>query len=358
MPNQPYRFPLMLLALIILASALWAGLLRLGWNLPVLQPALPVSHGPLMVAGFFGTLIALERAVALGKTWAYGSPLLSGIGGLLVSFGLGDQIGLLLMTLGSAWLVLIFATILRKHRQRYMVVMASGALALLVGNLLWLLGWPVFQLVLWWAGFLILTIAGERLELGRMMRQTNFGRAAFAASVLVFIAGLLILLFSWNLGVRLTGVGMILLGLWLLRFDIARRTVKKTGLTRFIAVCLLSGYVWLLVSGTLALFYGAVSAGPVYDAILHAIFLGFVFAMIFGHAPIIFPAVLGIAIEYKSYFYLPLILLHVSLIVRIGGEMLGSSLARLWGGMFNVIAVIIYLGMLAPVGSCRKSKSG
>jgi hypothetical protein len=356
MSKKRYRYPLMLLALIILTAAAWAGLLRLGWSWPVLQPTLPVSHGPLMVAGFFGTLIALERAVAMGKAWAYGSPLLSGIGGLLVAFGLGEQVGPVLMTLGSAWLVLIFAAILRQHRDRYMVVMALGALALLVGNLLWLFGTPVFQLVLWWSGFLILTIAGERLELGRLVRQTKFSQVAFAIATLIFLAGLVILILRWDGGVRLTGVGMILLGLWLLRFDIARRTVKQTGLTRFIAVCLLSGYVWLLVSGIIALFYGAMSAGPVYDAMLHSIFLGFVFAMIFGHAPIIFPAVLGIEIHYKSNFYFPLILLHVSLVVRIGGELLGSSPARLWGGLFNVIAVIVYLGMLAQISSLRKSK--
>jgi hypothetical protein len=345
----------MLLALAILIAAAWAGLLRLGWAWPVLQPTLPVSHGPLMVAGFFGTLIALERTMAIGKTWAYGSPLLSGIGGLLVAFGLGWQIGPVLMTLGSAWLVLIFAAILRKHRTGYLLVMALGPVALLVGNLLWLFGKPVYQLVLWWAGFLILTIAGERLELGRMVRQTRFGRIAFTLSMVILLVGLVILLFTWDLGVRLTGIGMILLGLWLLRFDIARRTVKQTGLTRFIAVCLLGGHVWLVVSGLIALLYGSVAAGPVYDAMLHAIFLGFVFAMIFGHAPIIFPAVLGIEIEYKSYFYIPLIFLHISLVVRLGGELLGSGMARLWGGLFNVIAVILYLRMIAPIGSRRKS---
>jgi hypothetical protein len=347
----------MLLALVILTAAAWAGLLRLGWAWPALRPTLAVSHGALMVAGFFGTLIALERAVAIGKDWAYVSPLLSAIGGLLIAFGLGGQVGPVLLTLGSAGLVLIFATILYKHQTGYILVMALGAVALLVGNLLWLIGRPVFQLVLWWAGFLILTIVGERLELGRLVRQTRFSRAAFTSALVVFLIGLVILIPIWSLGVRLTGVGMILLGLWLLRFDVARRTVKQSGLTRFIAVCLLSGYAWLVISGLIALAYGAVPAGPVYDAMLHAIFLGFVFAMIFGHAPIIFPAVLGIEIEYKSYFYIPLILLHISLVVRIGGELLGSGMARLWGGLFNVIAVILYLGMIAPIGSRRKSNN-
>lgn len=307
MSNQRYRIPLVLLSIIILAAAAWAGLIRLGWSWPALQPDLPPNHGPLMVAGFFGTLIALERAVAMGKAWAFTSPLMSGTGGLLVAFGLGGQIGPILMALGSALLVLIFAVLLLKYRTSYMIVMALGAAALLVGNLLWLFGTPVYHLVLWWAGFLILTIAGERLELGRLIRQTKLSQVIFTLAVVVFLIGLVILLPAWDLGVRLAGAGMALLSLWLLSFDIARRTIKQNGLTRFIAVCLLGGYVWLLISGVIAMLYGAAPAGPIYDAMLHAIFLGFVFAMIFGHAPIIFPAVLGIEITYKSYFYLPLI---------------------------------------------------
>ncbi len=346
MQNHRSRYPLMLLALVSLTAATWAGLLRLGWSWPVIQPTLPLSHGPLMVAGFFGTLIALERAVAMGKPWPYLGPLLSGIGGLLVAFGLGGVIGPVLMALGSIWLVLVFAVILQKYRAGYMVVMALGAIALLVGNLLWLFGWPVYQMVLWWAGFLILTISGERLELGRMVKKPNYSQPLFGVLSGIYLSGLIILLFSWDLGVRINGVGMLGLGLWLLTFDIARRTVKQTGLTRFIAVCLLSGYVWLLVAGSIALVYGAVPAGPIYDAMLHSIFLGFVFAMIFGHAPIIFPAVLGLNIQYKPNLYFALIFLHVSLIIRIGGELWGSSEARLWGGLLNVFAVMTYIGLI------------
>ena len=336
----------MLLALVTLIAATWAGLIRLGWSLPALQPTLPISHGPLMVAGFFGTLIILERAVAMGKGWAYIGPLMSGIGGVLVALGLPGMLGPILLTLGSLWLVFIFVAVLGQHRTAFIIVMALGALALLIGNLLWLFGWQVHQIVLWWAGFLILTIAGERLELGRMVKKPRYSQPLFFAFTGIFLVGLVILLFSWDLGVRIAGVGMLGLALWLLGFDIARRTVKQTGLTRFIAVCLLSGYVWLLVAGTIALVYGAVPAGPIYDAMLHAIFLGFVFAMIFGHAPIIFPAVLGLDIQYKPNFYLPLILLHISLAIRIGGELLGSGSARLWGGLLNVLAVLLYVGII------------
>jgi len=339
----------MLLALFVLTAATWAGLIRLGWHWPAFQPALPLSHGPLMVAGFFGTLIALERAVAMGKAWTYLGPLMSGIGGILLAFGVAGILGPALITLGSVWLVIIFIVILKEHWIGYMIVMALGAVALLVGNLLWLFGIPVYQFVLWWAGFLVLTIAGERLELGRMMQKPAYSQPLFFGITALYLAGLVIMLFSWDLGIRLTGVGMLGLALWLLRFDIARQTVKRDGLTRFIAVCLLSGYLWLIVAGGAALAYGGYPAGPVYDTMLHSIFLGFVFAMIFGHAPIIFPAVLGFEIDYKPGFYAPLVLLHLSLILRTGGEMSGLGWARLWGGLINAIAVLIYLFMISPI---------
>ena len=62
------RYPLLLIALLTLLAATWAGLLRIGWLLPA-PGSLAASHGPLMVSGFLGTLIGLERAVALAA-WA------------------------------------------------------------------------------------------------------------------------------------------------------------------------------------------------------------------------------------------------------------------------------------------------
>lgn len=347
--TRNYRIPLMLFSVTALLAAMWAGLIRLGWPWPALQPALPLGHGPLMISGFLGTLLILERAVALGKPWPYIGSLLSGVGGLLLAFGWLDSVGPILLTLGSLWMVIIFIVILRQHWASYTVVMALGALAWLIGSLFWLFGWPVHTVVLWWAGFLILTIVGERLELGRILRPSRGTKLAFNLAVAIFIIGLVMMMLRYDLGVRIVGLGMLLQALWLFRNDIARRTVRKTGITRYIAICLLSGYVWLIVSGVVAMLFGGVTAGPIYDAILHAIFLGFVFSMIFGHAPIIFPAVLELPVDYRPTLYLPLILLHASLILRIVGELAGSSSARLWGGLINAIALLIFLGMIAPV---------
>lgn len=343
MTQSRLRYPMLALAVIALLAAIWAGLLRLGWRWPLLQPTLPISHGPLMVSGFLGTLIAVERAVALRERWTYLGPALSGLGGLLLVLGLGGIVGPLLITLGSLWLVLIFAVIVRRHPTEYTVLMGIGAVNWLVGNALWISGQPIFQIVLWWAGFLILTIAGERLELGRLLKHTRVTQTLFLGAAGIFLAGLIVAMGSLDLGTRIASAGMTGLSLWLLRYDIARRTIFKKGLPRFAAVCLLSGYVWLGAAGFMGMAFGEVIAGVRYDAFLHSIFLGFVFSMIFGHAPIIFPAVTGVHVSFNPIYYAYLTLLHLSLLTRITGDLMISQPLRLWGGLLNGIALLLFI---------------
>ena len=71
---QVPRIPIILMAVATLLGALWTGLVRVGWSLPGAASAPLAAHGPLMVAAFLGTVIGLERAVALGRKWAYGAP--------------------------------------------------------------------------------------------------------------------------------------------------------------------------------------------------------------------------------------------------------------------------------------------
>lgn len=337
------HLPLMGLAVVALLAAMWSGLLRLGWPWPLLQPTLPMAHGPLMVGGFLGTLISLERAVALARPWAYTAPLATGLGALLLIAGVPGWPGPLLITLGSLVTVAIFILLIRLQTTLFISVIGLGALAWLVGNTLWLTGVAVPNIVLWWAGFLVLTIAGERLELSRLLRLSNRVQALFLLAILLFMAGLLVSLTDLDAGMRLAGIGMVALALWLLRYDIARRRIVAGGQARFIAVSLLSGYVWLGIGGVLAIAYGGVSAGPRYDAILHSLFLGYVFTMIFAHAPIIFPAVLRLPIAYTPRFYSHLILLHITLALRIAGDLLSWWPGRMWGGLLNVVVLLLFL---------------
>lgn len=342
------RIPFVALGLVALLAALWAGLVRLGWDLPPLLQPLPGAHGPLMVSGFVGTLISLERAVALGRRWTYAAHLLSGLGALVLLADLPAPLGKLSITLGSLVLVAIFVVIVRRQPTLFTLTMLIGAVMWLAGNYLWLAGWSIFQVVLWWAGYLVLTVAGERLELGRMLHLSRRVHAFFLASAALLFAGVIVYAFDRALGVRVSGIAMLALALWLLRYDIARRTVRQPGLTRFIALSLLVGYAWLAAGGLFAVLFDSPFSNLLqYDALLHSLFLGFIISMIFGHAPIILPAVLGRAMAFRSFFYAHLILLHLSLLMRVGGDLLNAPSVREWGGMLNVIALLLFLANTA-----------
>jgi hypothetical protein len=71
--------------------------------------------------------------------------------------------------------------------------------------------------------------------------------------------------------------------------------------------------------------------------------LGFVFSMIFGHAPIIFPAVLSLRMEYQKRFYLHWALLEISVLLRVGADLAGAWTIRQWAGIFNAVAVLLFL---------------
>ena len=63
------RLPLMLTGMITLLIAIYGGLQRMAWELPVINTIIPLSHGQLMVGGFLGTVIGIERAVVIKKFW-------------------------------------------------------------------------------------------------------------------------------------------------------------------------------------------------------------------------------------------------------------------------------------------------
>jgi hypothetical protein len=248
-----------------------------------------------------------------------------------------------LITLGSALLVAVSLLIVRHESALHTVTMGAGAVAWLLGNLLWLFGRPLYQASYWWAGFLLLVIAGERLELSRVLRLSKRTTTLFGLAAGLFGLGLILSLVIYGFGIRLASLGVIALALWFGRYDIARRTIRRSGLTRYIAANLLTGYSWLAVSGIIGLVYGTLVAGPIYDAWLHALFLGFAFSMIFAHALIILPAILPLNLPFHRGFYLPPILLHISLFMRIASDLLLQPSLRQWGGLLNALSILLFL---------------
>jgi hypothetical protein len=330
----------MVLGFVGLVAGVGAGLARLGYPMPNFAEQASAWHGALMIGAFFGVVIALERAVAIGRPWAYGAPLAGGAGGVAIIAG-DVLLGAWLLLAASAVLLIASLDVVRRQRASFTITLAIGALCWAIGNARFALGVPVHDVVTWWIAFLIFTIAGERLELSRFVQTSAQARRAFTVVVAILLGALVA--GTGAVAARIFGVALVALAAWLFRHDIARRTVRKPGLTRFIAVCLLSGYAWLVLGGATLAIAGLDAAARSYDVIVHALALGFVFSMVFGHAPIILPAVLRVSIPYTRWFYAPLALLHGSLALRIAGD---ASTRFDWiraGGLLNAFALAAFV---------------
>ena len=343
-PPQLLRFLFIAFAGVSLLSGMWIGIARLGFALPLPNPDMIALHGPLMAIGFLLTLIGLERAAAVERWWVYGIPLLSLLSIVTLVLGGRQELTAFFAAGAAALLLLFFYQLFRRQRDEHFIVMKLSAALLLCGNLLWTFDSAIFRIAPWWAGFLVVMIAGERLELTRLRRPPLWVRLALRSALLIFVAGLTLTLFDFRLGVRFAGAGLTAIALWLLRYDLAWQSVKLPGLPRFMAGCLICGYFWLALAGIFwiwfARFFGA---GPLYDAMLHTVFVGFVFSMIFAHAPIILPTITGLALPFHNSFYLHAALLHVSLLMRLAGDLAFLPNGQKWGGLLNALAILLFL---------------
>ncbi|HJO07931.1 MAG TPA: hypothetical protein QGG37_11415 [Chloroflexota bacterium] len=332
-------------ALLAVLIGIWAGLVRVGWDWPMPRGGWVPDHGPLLVSGFLGTVIGMERAVALDRRPAFIAPLLGAVGILTLVLGAPSPTAQILM-IGAAigmTAVNVLGPLSRGRFADHALVVISGSLMWLAGNVLWAFGFAGYQLTLFWIGFVALTIGGERLELSQFSRPGPRARVLFwvFAALLPLGAGL-----SaggiWS-GQRILGAGLVTLTLWLVRYDFARRIAGKAGLSRYMAFTLTSGYVWMFIAGASWLYHGNLVAGPIYDGAVHSFFLGFVIVMIFAHAPVIFAAMAGISEAFHPMLYAPVALMHGSLAARFLGDLFAEPGLRQWGALLNAVALVVFL---------------
>lgn len=335
-----------MMAMLALVTGVFGGLARLGLSTPHLFASQVINHGAFMLSAFFGTVICLERAVALNKLWVYVAPLLSGLAGLAMIFELPIEWTSSLFV-GSGFILSVASfKIFMQQKVLYTLTLLIGALSWLMGNTLWLFTHDSLVMVSYGVGFLVLTIAGERLELTRFLPPKAQANQIFTGLLIIISIGVVSVNISPKTGGLLMGIGLAGLALWLLRFDIARTTIHKSGLTRFVAACLLLGYGWLLAGGVLIM-DTALEPGAMYrDAAIHAILLGFVMSMVIGHAPIIFPAIMRVKIPYSPLLYLPLFALHISVFIRISGSILNEWPLKQIGSAGNAIALLLFVAIL------------
>lgn len=349
-PTTPRRWPRAVLvapAGIALLAGLDAALMLLGVPAPVSVTRLPDVHGMLLVLGFVGALISLERSVALGRRLGFAAPLLLGLGALLLLTPLPLFAGKTVQLLGTAAMTAVYVPLWRRQRDDAVLVQALGAVLAVGASALWLGGVDVSATLPWLAGFIVLTIAGERLELARIAMGARAGTILVLLSTTLMAAVAAALLWP-AAGYPLLGLVVLVLTCWLALHDVARHTIRTKGLTRYMAAAMLPGYLWLGVAGAVWMLTGAASDGRRYDVAVHGVFLGFTISMIMAHAPVILPAVMRRPLPYRPALLVPLGLLHLGLVVRLWlGDALGLHLAWQVGGVLNVVALLGFVGVAA-----------
>ena len=233
-----------------------------------------------------------------------------------------------------------------------------GGAALLLGDVLWLGGRGMEDVVPLWLLFPTLTIIGERLELARIAFLDEMVETVVEALSGAAVLGACLLLIAP--GSHLV-VGPALLGLAVVMayYDVARRTVRLRGGVRFMAASMLAGYVWLAVAGAVWSLWGLQGLnGAAYEIVIHCITVGFAFSMILAHAPVIIPAIVHRALPYHRLMWLPYVLLHAGLAVRVVGLLAEASAAWKVGGAVGVAAILVFmvltLGRVLTSGSIRK----
>jgi len=347
---------------IALIAGLDAALLLLGLPAPLTTERLPLIHAPLMVFAFIGTLVVLERAVAARRWWGFTSPAAMGLGGIALVSPLPLAVGQAGIVFGFVALLGVYRVVWLRQSSMAIALQVLGALSGLAAATLWLSGVVVPLLIPGMAAFLVLTIVGERLELARVSPTVNetVERLALTCGVALTVTAPAATLWP-AVGYPLYGAAMLLLVGWLFRYDVATRLVNSTGLARYMAVCLLTGYCWLLVAGGIWLVGGAITSGPGYDAVVHSVFLGFVMSMIMAHAPVILPAVIRRPLPYRWFLYIPVALLHASLALRVlGGDAYGNAHLVQWGGSLNITAVLLFvvLAVSSAIAGPPKTAAG
>ncbi|MBB4844228.1 hypothetical protein HNP55_002764 [Paucibacter oligotrophus] len=334
----------LLLAMLNLLAGLSGGLQRLGLPLAAGSQTL-AGHGVFMMAGFFATLISLERAVALRRgVWV---PLASGAAGLLAWAGLWPWAAGLWVFSALGLLGLYLWAGRYRAVSLPLAVEATGALALLWAALAFALG-AAGQARWGWSLFLVLTIVGERRELMRLRPLPRWAAQAFLCAWALLVAVALLMGVWPEQAARLGWAVLGLLALWLLRFDLARLQWRLPGWAGHTAICLLLGYVWLLAAAVAGLLGQGAAGGVAW----HLLWLGFVFAMVFGHAPLMLPPLAGLRPRPSRWALVPLALMGASLLLRtlawLGGWADGLALAGVGHGLALLLFALTMAWLLRP----------
>ncbi len=309
-------------------------------------------HAVLMVLGFFGTVFACVRAAEFEHRWAVLAPATSAAAVLLLPVARPVGAGLLVAA-GS----LLAATYLvggaGERRSASDTLGLIGALAWVAAAALWLSGAGPIRITPLMAAFLVLTLV--RLQI---VRDQHVGRDlvvgdAVRRAAIVLAAGAVVAL-SWrSSGLLLAGGGLVGLAATLAPTARRRLSGSRSGPALLEATCAAVATGWLAVSGLLWIAAGAGVTGVfLHDAVVHSLFLGAVFTHVMGLAPSLLRGLLDVPAVRTGTAHLPVALLQVSVLVRVGADLAGSASWREIALHGNVAALLLFV-FLTGVGLRR-----
>ncbi|MFD2200781.1 hypothetical protein [Shivajiella indica] len=340
---QPiYLFPLVIASLILGIAGGWIRLGYLEYNVT----GSAANHGLLMVGGFLGTLISLERAMVMKhKAWLL-VPMLSGMSIPVLLFLGKPVLGNGLLFSASVGLIAIMYLQSVRHQEIYQFIMSVGAISWMLGNFMILYTDFIASAVPWWVGFILFTIVGERLELSKFLPTPKIAKNALIWLLALFFLGM------WTpfhgIGNWLMGTSVIFISFWLLHYDMAKIASKKENQFKYIGIGLRVGYVWLTLHGIILCF---MENHPLYyDLFVHTFFLGFTFSMIWAHAPIILPMVLNIKHNpYHPILWIGWAVFQISLLGRVLSSIVFNPDLRLWFGVINGWTILLMFGLMVII---------
>lgn len=336
MIKDKIHLPVFFFAFLSLVTGIFSGWQRIGWNIDLSN--IVAQHGTIMASGFFGTLLMLEKCLAMPSKKYLFIPFANGISIIFLYLGF-PHLALSLMTLASAAMCGVGFEMKRMAKQNLYWLIIIGFFCLFAGNLFLLLTGLFQASAILWMCFLLFIIVAERLELTRFLNVSSSQKKLLWIAFALILTGVGPYHYFGN---YIFGIGLIGIALWLLKFDIAFKSLTQKGQSAYSAITMITGYFWLIVSAYFIIKTDIYNHFD-YDALLHSFFLGFTFSMIFAHVPIIFPALFNLRIKiYHPFYYVVMVLMNLSVIARIVSDQLQMNDMRKWAGLANGLVILLF----------------
>ncbi len=322
---------------------------------------LVAAHGALMVFGFLGTAIGMERGVAYRSgsardpRWGFLAPLFGSLG-VLSLFLLGlchplpawwQAVPGTFWALSMAALVSVYLGIWHRQNLPTLLLQMLGAATGAVSMVLWACGRDATSLAPSWMVFLVLTIIGERLELSRVSFTGRHVAPVLLCAAPVAVAGSFAVLADRRAGLAVLGAAFLVMLVLMAHDDIARHTWRRPGFTGFMGTAMLAAYFWGILGSLLWLVLPAMGPHTIWQTFaLDCFDLGFVMSMVIAHAFLIIPAILRRPAPWPRAMWAPLVLLQSGLLVGLASAVLSSTDLNKTASALEVLAL---LGLVATV---------